>query len=467
MTAFVASLGFLPMALSNGAGAEVQRPLATVVIGGLLIATFLTLFVLPILYILFEKGMKINPKISGMAIFFVFALVINESQAQTPITLQAALDTALKNNLTVKNEKLKAEYQQKLIKTAAPIPQANFTGEYGQINSSYSDNRFGISQSFNFPTVYGKQKSLLNEEWKTSVLTISLKEVDLKKMVRQIFYTYLYLKEKENLLLRNDNIYSAFLEKANSRFTTGESTVLEKTTAETQRGNIAIQLKELQQELEIALLQFKLLLNTDHTFLPDEKSLKLSFAGSLDSNSINQHPYLKIIEQQKKISILNQKLEKSRLLPDLHAGYYSMTMRGTGADEKTYTTSTRFQSVQVGIGIPLFFGAQRAKINASKLDLSIAQNSYLQGVNLFQTQYKTVISQYQVNLSIVNYYEDTALKNASLIFETTNKQFTAGELNYLEWVMLTNQAMSIRSNYLDAVKNLNETIIQLNYLISK
>ncbi len=55
MTAFVASLGFLPMALSNGAGAEVQRPLATVVIGGLLVATFLTLFVLPILYLLVEK----------------------------------------------------------------------------------------------------------------------------------------------------------------------------------------------------------------------------------------------------------------------------------------------------------------------------------------------------------------------------------------------------------------------------
>ncbi len=56
MTAFVASLGFLPMALSNGAGAEVQRPLATVVIGGLMVATFLTLVVLPILYIFFEKS---------------------------------------------------------------------------------------------------------------------------------------------------------------------------------------------------------------------------------------------------------------------------------------------------------------------------------------------------------------------------------------------------------------------------
>ena len=61
MTAFVASLGFLPMAISNGAGAEVQRPLATVVIGGLMIATFLTLFVLPILYMTFEKIGKKPP----------------------------------------------------------------------------------------------------------------------------------------------------------------------------------------------------------------------------------------------------------------------------------------------------------------------------------------------------------------------------------------------------------------------
>lgn len=60
MTAFVASLGFLPMAISTGEGAEVQRPLATVVIGGLLLATFLTLYLLPILYIWVEN--KFNKK---------------------------------------------------------------------------------------------------------------------------------------------------------------------------------------------------------------------------------------------------------------------------------------------------------------------------------------------------------------------------------------------------------------------
>ena len=58
LTAAVASFGFLPMALSTSPGAEVQKPLATVVIGGLITATLLTLIVLPILYIFFEKGLK-------------------------------------------------------------------------------------------------------------------------------------------------------------------------------------------------------------------------------------------------------------------------------------------------------------------------------------------------------------------------------------------------------------------------
>lgn len=55
MTAAVASLGFLPMAIATSAGAEVQKPLATVVIGGLISSTILTLFVLPCLYVYFEK----------------------------------------------------------------------------------------------------------------------------------------------------------------------------------------------------------------------------------------------------------------------------------------------------------------------------------------------------------------------------------------------------------------------------
>src|SRR3989339_337909 len=115
MTAFVASLGFLPMALSSGAGAEVQRPLATVVIGGLLVATFLTLFVLPVLYIQFEKGFRPRRKHAIAALILLLISQGQNANAQIPIDLEAALDTALKNNLILKEEILKANYRNRII----------------------------------------------------------------------------------------------------------------------------------------------------------------------------------------------------------------------------------------------------------------------------------------------------------------------------------------------------------------
>ena len=68
MTALVASLGFVPMAISTDAGSEVQRPLATVVIGGILSSTLLTLFVLPTLYTVWEQKSRVqegNPPAYG------------------------------------------------------------------------------------------------------------------------------------------------------------------------------------------------------------------------------------------------------------------------------------------------------------------------------------------------------------------------------------------------------------------
>jgi len=469
MTAFVASLGFLPMALSNGAGAEVQRPLATVVIGGLMIATFLTLFVLPILYILFEKRVKTKSGgkqgMTGVLAAFLFVLSFN-SNAQIPINLQTAVDTALKNNLTIKNEKLKAEYRKKVIKTSANIPQANVFGEYGQINSYYSDSRFGASQSFNFPTVYIHQKQLLNEEWNTSLINVVLKEAETNKIVCNVFYMFLYLIEKEKLLLKNDSMYSVFLERTGLRFSKGESNILEKTTAELQRGAIAIQLKQLQQDLEIVKLQFELVLNTTTNFIPTENTKKLTLQESTGNKNLDQHPLIRLMVQQQKISLLSRRIERAKLLPDFNIGYYNMTMKGTGSDNRTYGSSTRFQSVQIGLGIPLFFGSQKAKVNAARINQTISDNQYQIEKILLEHQYQSLLSTYQANLATVDYFESTALKNAQMIFETSNKQFANGDINYLDWVMLTNQAINIQSGYIDAVRSLNETIIQINYLFT-
>ena len=166
------------------------------------------------------------------------------------------------------------------------------------------------------------------------------------------------------------------------------------------------------------------------------------------------------------MAVLNQRLERSRLLPDFNLGYYNMSMKGYGADEKYYTNS-RFQSLQVGLGIPLFFGAQKAKLNASKIEQRIAEARYLQEVFLLQNRYQSLVNKYKADISIVEYYESEGLKNALLIHETANKQLNAGEINYLEWVILNNQVITTQSAYLEAVKELNETSIQINYLNSK
>lgn len=466
MTALVASLGFFPMATSNGAGAEVQRPLATVVIGGLILATFLTLFILPMLYIYFEKAGKPKLKRKILGIFVTVFVFSSSANAQT-IKLQPAIDSAMKNNLSIKNERLKAEYQQKLEKTFADLPQTNIVGELGQINSFYTDTRFGVSQSLSFPTVYSNQKKLLNEEWKAKVLSTALSEAEIKKSVTQIFYRIVLLRKKEVMLQKSDSLLSMFLEKATLRYNKGETDILEKSSAEIQKGNILLQLNYLKNDIETTKLELQLLLNTEQNYEPEVETLKLSPILALDTSNISAHPLAKMFEQQKNISTANLKLEKSKLLPGINMGYYNMSMKGTGADNIAYTTSTRFTSTQVGLGIPLFFGSQKAKISASKTNVMIAENEYQQKLQQVSIELKKAIAKYKNETNLLNYYEKVQLPSASKIAETSLLKFTKGEINYLEWVILNNQAIQIQNNYIDALSVLNETIIQINYLSTK
>jgi cobalt-zinc-cadmium resistance protein CzcA len=470
MTAFVASLGFLPMALSHGEGAEVQRPLATVVIGGLLIATLLTLFVLPILYILFEKGSdkkKINISAVAPILLVVFLFFTNNANSQTPISLQASIDTSLKNNLSLRSEKLNADYLQKLKGTGWNVPQTNASIDYGQINSAFTDNKFSVQQNIKFPTVYARQKSVLNEEWKNGMLNIKVKENELKKQVTRVYYDLLYLRHKQILLKHTDSIYVTFLQNAELRLNAGASNILEKTTAETQRGQIHIQLKQLENDYSIVQMQFKLLLNTNIDFIPQESDFKLALPQFADTTAIEQHPYIKQLQHQQQIGLSKYKLEKSKLLPDIFAAYNNMTIRGVGADDNFYSSSNRFQSFQIGFGIPLFFGSQKSSISAMKINTLLTQNNYDLGLKTMQSEYLQAVSSYNKNLQTVNYYESTALKNADMIIKTANLQFQNGEINYLEWVLLTNNAINIQSEYADEVKALNQSIIQLNSFNNK
>ncbi len=461
MTAFVASLGFLPMALSQGAGAEVQRPLATVVIGGLLLATFLTLFVLPLLYIQFQKK---APKITTpAAILVLMMLFAGNAKAQIPLNLSAAIDTSIKNNLNLRSEQLMLQYQGQLRKTAFDMPKTSVYLENGQINSFYIDQRLGVSQTLSFPKVYQRNKAYFEEQYKVSKLSLQLSEMDLKRQVRLCFYQLIYLDEKEALLKRNDSFLTEFLKKANLKFKLGDINVLEKSGAENQRNKIAIQLSQLENDRDIARMRLQLLLNSAQTVLPQADSLKYTMFA-IDSTAMLNHPELARMWQLYQANLSKTKLNTSKLFPDITLGYANMSMKGTGADNRFYSGSTRFQSFQVGVALPIFSGAQRALVNASKTEAEMAKNDYEAGKQNMTYQWQSALQLHHHYLDVLKLYESGGLQNARTMKDAADKQFESGAIDYLDWVMVISQYISIESDYLDAVNAYNENIIQIEYL---
>ncbi|MGL4584217.1 MAG: efflux RND transporter permease subunit, partial [Flavobacterium sp.] len=466
MTACVASFGFLPMALSNGAGAEVQRPLATVVIGGLMLATFLTLFVLPLLYITFEQKLNFNfmkkkKAITVIALFFGLGL---SAQAQTPITLENALSTAIENNNTIRAEKLRTEYAKAFINTANDIPQTLVTGEFGQINGPYTDNKFAITQDFAFPTVYSKQKNVYKAEYQQSIFNLNLKTFELNKAVTQSFYDYMYWQEKEALLLRADSLYANFYSKATLRLQKGESNILEKTTAQNQQMSIQAQLGEVQKTKKLIQVQLQYLLNTTEDILPitDSKKIELS---SLESD-LEHNPVLQLIESQKIITQEQTKLERSKQLPNLQATYNNSSFMGMAANDVYYDRSNRFHAFQVGVSLPIFTSGQRGRIKSAKIAEQVADADYIATKDQMNSRYQQLLTSHNSNEQILANYENFSFKNSNTITKTAQLQFINGNINYLEYVMLINQALETVNRYLDTLKIYNDNIIQINYLTS-
>ena len=472
MTAFVASLGFLPMAISNGAGAEVQRPLATVVIGGLLIATLLTLFVLPILYIIFDKGFikksKINvPKTAIIIFLFGIINLFGTANAQQAIDLKAAIDSAFANNISLKSANYEIEAVNLMKKTAWEIPQTSFTGEFGQFNSAFSDVKFGISQSFKFPTVYVKQKSVLTNEWKNATLAYEIRKSNLKKELTLVYYQLIYYNQLKAVLFEIDSIYSQFIVKSELKFETGESSISEKNMAYSQRGQIQIQIQLIEQDYQNLHEEFNLLINGKTTFVPKNITLKIKSPLGNTIETIEQHPVIKYLNQQHTLSLSKVNFEKSLLLPDFFIGYNNTSITGMGPDNILYSKSHRFQSIQAGIGIPLFFTSQSNKIKAKKIELLKSENEVKVGRLSFESEYRKKINAIQLSNQTVYYFENNALVKSKETMEQANLQFQTGNINYLEWVMLSNQYVQTQIEYLNAIKKLNENIIEFNYLINQ
>ena len=469
MTALVPSLGFIPMAISTGAGGEVQKPLATVVIGGLIISTMLTLFVLPILYILFEKGIKYmkSPK-HTIAVLLPFLLLSVAVNAQHSITLPQAIDSALKNNAFLQVANTQVSYHKALQKSSLDVDKTNFGVEYGRFNSTLSDNRFSLNQTIQFPTVYKHQANINRTTIMLSETNRLQKEVDVRARVKHLFYQILIFKERRILLQQADSLYKQFLDKTKLRLSTGDVDVLEYNTAESQRIQISSQLQLLEVDYQVALRNFKTLLNAKKFYEPIAESLSYHLSSLPDLIGINKNPSFILQQQQILLSEQQYDLEKSKLLPTLNAGFNSMTFMGWQTigqnSEKYFGSGTRFSSISAGMGLPIFSRAQRSKITASTILIN-KQRQELQAISQELTnQLENGLKMYVQYSSLVETYKKTILPTATSTIEAATKKFNAGEIGYLNWVILINQAIQTKGEYLTIIQQLNQSAFDIEQL---
>lgn len=462
MTAAVASLGFLPMALSAGAGAEVQRPLATVVIGGLITATVLTLFVLPLLYIIFTKknANKFNPLPKVLSLFFAILMFPTGVQAQNRISFPAAYDTALKNNLLLRSSNLQIDRSRALSGSSMEIPKTGIFVENEDLTPQDSKGilKIGLSQSIEWPGVYKARKNLLTQQLTSTELARNIRALELKRDVQLVYYSLWYLQSRQSLWQRLDSIYSSLSQAAVLRVKTGESAGLDSIAASAKAREVSVQVQQLSRDIQVQQELLKKYLGTSASYLPDTV-MPNKVAVSFSDTSLSNHPQLKYQQQNILIAGSELNVQRQTRKPGLDGRFFS---------QRLYGLNNPYSGFSVSLGVPLFGrSSYRNKIRAAELQRNYQQTMYDYEKLSLATAYIQSWQQLQKDDELLRYYETTGLVQAEAIMKAANIAYRAGEISFAELSQFLTQSIDIQRNYLEVLNQYNQSAIQLNYYLNK
>jgi len=455
MTAAVASLGFMPMALSTSGGAEVQKPLATVVIGGLLSATLLTLIVLPILYLLFEKGIKARRKIKTPIVTLIVLLISSFSFAQNsqPISLQKAIEIAKTNNIDLKIADKEIEKQTVLKKTAFQADPLQVQYQGGQFNSKYYDSNVSIQQYFPIGRITKANRQLQEELVKLAEKRKALSEYEIEKAVTIAYYQYLYGVSVQKLNADLLEIYSKFLKNAELRFETGESGKIEVISAKAKSKEIETQQAQLEFDLAIYQKQLQFFIQTEENIVPDSTTpMQYSFQPNENQSKVET---LVTDYYTQQISVYQKEANTFKALrtPKLGLGYFGQTI-----DTKSY-----FQGFTVGLQIPLFGGVNSAKAKASAISISQSQLELDKNKLTLKLQMQELKNDFEKQQKALDYYQKEGLLYAEQIIATAQKSYANGDMSYWYYISFLNQAIDIKKQNAEATNAYNQSAIQLQF----
>lgn len=461
-------LGFIPMAISLSAGAEVQRPLATVVIGGMFTATLLILFILPILYQWVESKKRISMSKSSIAMIVTIGFTIisvNEVKAQTITSEEQAIKIAMENNGKVRSAESKVALAKSKKKAAVDLSKTDIGIQYGQYNSFENDFAFDVNQNFEFPSVYSAQRKANEENVLASELEKATTESQLKLEVRTAWNQLCHLIQIKGLLLFQDSLYSKFSEVTNLRYELEATNYLEKVSAETQSMETKNKLRITQSNIKNVESRLSFLLNDTANYSYKPKLFEELELSSSDS-SLAQNPMLQLAKQQVQIAKADKKVERAKLLPEFSLGYFNQSLIGSETSVGNIAkSSNRFSGIQAGISIPLFYGSYKANITSAEIEHQIAETEANYLNSMLQSQFEQQLNIVMMNQNSLVYYKNQAIPQANLILKNAQKSFENGAISYIEYFQNVKQAIQIKFSHLNTLKDYNQSVLRLEQII--
>lgn len=464
LTALTDILGFLPMAVSGSAGAEVQRPLATVVIGGMITATLLTLFVLPVLYRWLEQRKKGSTPAAPLvvAIGLLFFLPATTATAQyhdpVPIALNDAVSRAAKNYPSIQAAQLEVENQQVLRKTSWDFGNTTvFTG--GEELSSGGDGVYtviGIQQQDIDIFGMGPKSKMNRQKVALAEAALDLSEAELIYQVKMSYIRLLTAQRRHELFEAMDSVFVKFRRAAELRYETEETSGLEFLAASNHAGQTSLARENALRDYHISLQQFNQWMLSDSLFTvapewENQPIEALSFADSL------QHPILEIARRENELAGMMVKSSRSALFPKLNLQYGAQEINGQSG----------FYQFQAGISIPLVFNNEQGLLQSAKLKHKITEQHFLQSQIELNTRYQTAWEEYQKWLSAWEFYQNEALELAEKQRQGAWLAYREGALNYIGFLQLMTDAMELELRAWETYENYLSSKFQIEYLTGK
>lgn len=453
LTAIAATFGFLPMAISTSAGAEIQRPLATVVIGGLISSTLLTLIVLPILYMLVNKIKLNHTKIVSIVMTIFVGHTLNGQNAHV-LPLESAILLAQNQSIDIMTTEGAYRKENALIDAVSVV--ANYDFYYAYDFNNINENGqplhvLGSRHTFKLPSVHASKKAAKMADANVYKSKKDVVIYDLAYDMTNRYQVLAYLRAKKDLLMQLDSIYAQHYNALAVKKHFGASTKIDLLNYQQKSQELKYEINNLDNEVKMELHNIKNMTNAPmaEIFTEPFVQLKVTIQDTLMTPLIHYQD-AQILASQKKLEA-----QYKESLPEFNVSIFG----GIGS----FSQSKFYPGIELGISIPLSKKHLKASTNALSIEIETQRYQQVLMKYLLNNQKKLLLEDIQRSNDNIDYFENTVLKSSDALLDSANEALQLGEINYTDFLLVSGSALEKRIKFIDMVYNHNLKIISYQF----